>query len=389
MSTLHRSAFTRPALLAALDPALLRAFLAPHAAFFAARGVPLDPAPDADALAAVFMEPGPDTPPGLVEALHCIKELSAPATADALIAEAARLGLTLPPAATLPEIAMRLWLADPAAVITLHAKHSMLRVRSFEYYSSVGDDPEPPRPAADTLAALARDLDHWLTQKGRGAGARVYAHPRRGEIWFLVRRGDLPRREIAIEAGTRRAMAFRPEKTDVVVYNQLTNELGVNAPSHALRDLYRTLFGYHFFGCYGQFGGAAKYSLEPLRDHGPRSLQTVDVPGIEHIRLGELQYTVSGIVPALHTVKADDVFACLTGGPGGIHPGWALKKATFRIRFTGQPRARSLTLKPPNVALYTRDSDATVAEQWLLRRAFIQPPRHYDARQPEFRFAVP
>lgn len=169
-------------------------------------------------------------------------------------------------------------------------------------------------------------------------------------------------------------MAFRPEKTDVVVYNQLTNELGVNAPSHALRDLYRTLFGYHFFGCYGQFGGAAKYTLEPLRDHGPRSLQTVDVPGIEHIRLGELQYTVSGIVPALHTVKADDVFACLAGRPGGIHPGWALKKATFRIRFTGQPRARPLTLKPPNVALYTRDSDATVAEQWLLRRAFIQPP---------------
>lgn len=153
MSTLHRSAFTRPALLAALDPALLRAFLAPHAAFFAARGVALDPAPDPAALVGVFMEPGPDTPPGLVEALHCIKELSAPATADALIAEAARLGLTLPPAATQPEIAMRLWLADPAAVITLHAKHSMLRVRSFEYYSSVGDDPEPPRPAADTLAA--------------------------------------------------------------------------------------------------------------------------------------------------------------------------------------------------------------------------------------------
>ncbi|MCC5805687.1 MAG: hypothetical protein JJU00_05090, partial [Opitutales bacterium] len=233
MSTLHRSAFSRPALLAALDPALLRAFLAPHAAFFTARGVALDPAPDPAALAAVFMEPGPDTPPDLINALFCVKELSVPATADALIAEAARLRLTLPPAATQPEIAMRLWLADPAAVITLHAKHSMLRVRSFEYFSSVGDDNEPPEPSAGILSALARDLDHWLTQKGRGAGSRVHAHPRRDEIWFLIRRGDLPRREVAIENGTRRAMAFRPEKTDVIVYNQTTCELGVNAPTRA------------------------------------------------------------------------------------------------------------------------------------------------------------
>lgn len=159
--------------------------------------------------------------------------------------------------------------------------------------------------------------------------------------------------------------------------------------TRALRDLYRKLFGYHFFGCYGQFGGVGKYTLEPLRDHGPQCLNTVDVPGIESVRLGELQYALSGIVPVLCSLKADDVFACLAGTPGGIRRDWALKKATFRIRFTGQPRPRSLTLKPPNVALYTRDSDASVVDQWLQRRAFILPPQRYDARQAEFRFTMP
>jgi hypothetical protein len=371
MASLHTSAFTRPALLERVEPALLQRFLRPHRSFLAARGFSLETTPDLDALAGILMDPGPDCPRTLLDALFCIGEMSLPAAADALQNRAERSGVVLKDEETPLELALRVWMTDPEALLNAHAERAMLKVRSFQYFSSLEED-EPPLPTEGALSALERSLDIWFEAKGRGRGTRVHAYPRGSEIWFLVRRGDLFRREVALEAGERRTLGFRPEKYDVVVFNQLTNELGINAKTPAIRDCYRKQFGFHLFGRDNQFGGAEKYTLEPLRELGEQALNVLDVPGIRWVRLTELRYLKDGPEPAVMTCASEDVFAHMRSTGGPIQPEWMLKRATFKVRFDDNPTPRSVTVKPSNVALYSRDADATAVEEWLTRRGFIQ-----------------
>lgn len=134
----------------------------------------------------------------------------------------------------------------------------------------------------------------------------------------------------------------------------------------------RKQFGFHLFGRDNQFGGAEKYTLEPLRELGEQALNVLDVPGIQWVRLTELRYLKNGPEPAVMTCASEDVFAHMRSTGGPIQPEWVLKRATFKVRFDDNPIPRSVTVKPSNVALYSRDADATAVEEWLTRRGFIQ-----------------
>jgi len=41
------------------------------------------------------------------------------------------------------------------------------------------------------------------------------------------------------------------------------------------------------------------------------------------------------------------------------------------VKFTDSKTARTVTIRPSNIAQYTRDSDAAVVEDWLTKRGFI------------------
>ena len=43
----------------------------------------------------------------------------------------------------------------------------------------------------------------------------------------------------------------------------------------------------------------------------------------------------------------------------------------FQVKFADWKRPRSVTIRPSNIAHYTRDDDAELIEQWLRRRGFI------------------
>ena len=66
-----------------------------------------------------------------------------------------------------------------------------------------------------------------------------------------------------------------------------------------------------------------------------------------------------------------DVFAAMRdrgNRPIPAFPG--LVRAVFHVKFRSAPRPRSVSIKPPNVALYDRDQDAGLVEEWLRRRGF-------------------
>jgi hypothetical protein len=387
MTTLYTSTFTRPHTLTQIDSALLRAFLDRYAGFLSDRGIQLLDDLDMAQLSRVLLNPGPDTPRNLIDALFVIKEMSVLSARASLADEAQRLGISVNGDTSQPEIALRVWMADPEALQEKHTELAMLRVRSFEYYSAV-DEEEASFPTDQTLESMERALGIYFDAKGRGLGTQVHVYPRGHEIWFLIRRGDLFRREATRDNGESGSIGFRPEKCDVVVFNQLTNELGINASTEAIRNEYRKQFGFYLFGRDNYFGGASKYSLEPLRELGEHSLNVADVPGIQWIRLTELHFTVSKIVDELNVRKAANLFENFRYEEFGIASAWRLNRATFKVRFDDNPIPRSVTIKPANVALYSRDGDATVVEEWLMRRGFIEQGQVYGSNQAEFRFSM-
>ncbi len=73
------------------------------------------------------------------------------------------------------------------------------------------------------------------------------------------------------------------------------------------------------------------------------------------------------------THKAKDLFAAWAAHERSVPKG-RLVKASFLVRFTGQKTARSVTIRPSNIASYTRNEDATLVEQWLALRGFVKTP---------------
>lgn len=387
MATLYASTFTRRQTLSHIEPTLLHGFLKEFSEYLKKRGILLNDDLDIAALSQVLMEPGPDTPRGLIDALFCIKEMSIPSAEHALLDEAEDLGIQTNGEITLAEVALGIWIRDRDALLRRHAELAMLKVRSFEYFSSAEEE-DATLPDDQNLQSLERSLDIFFANNGHGSGVRVHVYPRGHEMWFLIRRGDLYRREATLENGQSGSIAFRPEKYDLVIFNQMTHELGINGKNEKVRNEYRKQFGYYLFGRDNQFAGVSKYSLEPLREQGIQSLNVIDAPGIQWVKLTDLQYTVRVIAEELRSCKAPNLFEHFQYKNFAIPSDWELKRATFKVRFEDNPTPRSVTIKPPNVALYSRDEDTAVVEEWLIRRGFIFQGQVDGSEQSELRIPM-
>ncbi len=71
--------------------------------------------------------------------------------------------------------------------------------------------------------------------KKRGVGCRVIRTDLEGEIRFLVQHGQLCKREPSCKGPQSTCTFFRPEKTDLVIYDALNNELRIRATRAARR----------------------------------------------------------------------------------------------------------------------------------------------------------
>ena len=69
--------------------------------------------------------------------------------------------------------------------------------------------------------------------------------------------------------------------------------------------------------------------------------------------------------------KANDVFAAYAGRGRAMPQKARIIRASCQVKFTDSKTARTVTIRPSNIAQYTRDSDAAVVEDWLTKRGFI------------------
>lgn len=381
MKSFNPKCFSSIAALRSISSQLLRDFLRPHRRYFLSRGIVLPSGQIADefdygGLTNVLMNPDGETPDDLIDALHIVNEMCEPEANADLVDRARDRGIELPATEdlTAADIAIHIWLRDRQVVEQVHAELHIGAARTYEHFQSKGDRRRVlPRPTAQQMTRLEADLDEWFAHRKRGRGTRILVVKRADGTWFLIRHGDGLKREECLDAVGTRSVCFRPCKYDLVVYHPAAGELRVNCRTRGEKELYRRQFGKHFFGDEEHFPGEAKYTLEPIREMGEDCLACGHVPGIEWIRLCEYSILYPGAQWEKVTRRAEDIFARLRATEREFPAGGTLIKACFKVKFVSCKSPRSVTIRPSNVAQYTRDGDESLIEQWLLARGFIRP----------------
>ncbi len=380
MATYNLRRFSDADALKRVSPQHLLELLLPHKDFFAGRGVilPATAGPDNidyDGLVRVFMSPEMDTPKSLGDALFFINEMATSECASELLEELQSRGVTFDgqPDPTPSDIAVRTWLLNREFMERKHAEQFLTSHRNFEYFQTESAKaPAFKAPTKKQLQDLEQDLDDWFESKKRGRGARVFFFRKPDGIWFMVRHGELFKREGSINAGKSESVFYRPEKHDVLAYDPVHGEIRIHAGSARETELYRTKFGLHLFGNEEFFPGTSKYTLEPLKKDGPAAMVCSDVDGMEWIRLKEIRFNWGGPHSEIETRSADDLFAAWAErNKQGIHPKSRIVRASFLVKFVDSKTPRTVTIRPSNIAKYTRDDDAAVLEDFLRKRGFM------------------
>jgi hypothetical protein len=364
-------------------------------------------------LAAFFLRPE-RLPAGMMDELLAIEEMC---TAEGLArlqraAEWPRLEGQLRPDSTVEDIAMQIWLLAPEVLAREHNVLRFRRLMSFEHaahsqklcrplcralcralcrsdLSDLSDpadssgqtdkvddkvDDEVTGPDHLTIVNLTAALDRWFAFHARGAETtRVEVYPLDGELWFLIRHGDLCKRVARVERQRTDTVHFRPERDDVVVVAPRLNEMRVNARTKAERDLYVREFGRHLCGDENYFSERRPYTLEPLRELGRDAVDADGLEGIERIRLCRLAVRFENSVNESIVREADDLFSCATVSPfqaGPIPAQGLLERALFEVQFTGSIKSHSVEIRVPNTLKLSRRCDPEAVRNWLWARGF-------------------
>lgn len=378
MGAFNPRKFTDPDRLRSLDPARLRAFLAPWRDYLAKRGFEFaedEGEIDYPALANVLLTPNHSTPRGMVDALYYVHETAAAEDMDELIAAARRKGVPLndDPAATPADVAIDVWLAAPDLLQERHSEAVARKQQNFEYFAPKHGGKRPFPEISDTLRLkMETELDNWFEGHRRGRGCRIFVFRHSPMVWILVRHGLPMRREAGHQDDGRATTEFyRPQQHDVLIYDERNGEIGVHANTKGERKLYLKTFGLFLFRNEDHFPPAAKFTLDPLAEDGADALNVEDIDGISAVRLVECRRYWGGAFKEVETRKAENIFAALAARDAPGLSGGRLVGATFKIRFEGSEKERSVTIRPPGIARYERNEDSELVERWLRNRGFI------------------
>lgn len=379
MATFRLRRFASTHILRAIRPNRLQAFLHPYREYLSGRGLALPSGPlelsDFEALVRLFMSPDVDTPPELIDALFLVDEMSTEGGADELVQSAteARVPIAVGAEDTPADVAVEVWLRAPQILERRHAEQFLVRARSFEYFQAdASDDRKFQVPGADHLGELERMLGGCFQARHRSGNCRVFAFDRGDEVWFMVRHGELFKREEALTSGPDPvSVAYRPIKYDVLVLDPQHGEIRMNAQTKWQKDAYLSEFGRVLFGDPEHFPNKTKYTLEPLRRDGAACVVCNDIEGLEWVRLREVHLSFGGPHGEYEIRKANDLFAAMTASGRSLPSGARLARAVFSVKYIDAKRPRVMSVRPPNVAQYERDEDSVRMEQWLARRGFL------------------
>ncbi len=368
--------FGRLDILRTIDAANLGELFSQYREYFEARGCPL-PArgeePDYRALSKVLLASDEETPPELIEALHVIGSVGVPERIDDLLEVASLNGVDAGDGGITPiDLALRIWLRAPKALQRLGRDDLFQKKLKFEHFPAA--NPEAPVQADvldKDLAPLEAELDLWFQNHKRGPGCNIGRNIPGGEARFAVDHGLPCKRERERKGRESSALVYRPEKTDIVVYDLVSNELRVHASTVGEIRLYVSAFGKHLFGDEGRFQFSQKYTLDPLKERGRDALNCRGVDGLEWIKLREIQFDWGGAFKHIETDRGADLFLAFAVRGMAIPQEPVIRKAVFEVKLAGIDKPRLVSIKPPNTATFGRGEAVALIEQWLREQGFV------------------
>ncbi len=380
MATINFRQFTQPGILMAIAPDRLVSLFFPYREYFNRRGFffpgersgPINYAK----LSAILVDPDDQVPSDLVDALYFITEMAHTKIADGLMAAAksAHPDMTFTSLATAADIVVQVWLKDPDLVAKRHAASLINKPKSFEYHISRNPRPRTlAMPTPETIQTMETAMDDWFEQNRRGRNCRIITADHGDRISFLIRHGKPMQRESSINnGGESGSICYRPEVFDVVVYDRLRDELGVRASgTKGEKRLYREVIGLHLFGDRNCFPGRQKFTLEPLAKDGTAALVCSDIDGLDQVTLTAFQKCLNDGLNGVDSHTSDDLFLTMAKQNRSMPPASDLTQAVFSLKFARFKRPRSLTIRLPNHAMYHRDDESVLIDQWLTKRGFI------------------
>lgn len=372
-------------LLAAVSPAVLYRFMKKYSEYFESEKVMPSSAReiDHDRLSLVFATPNEAMPPRLMADLFYWDEVAEMGELEDLNEIAERHGIKFGDEVTVEEAALLVRMNAPDDLEDLHAAyhaHGLLRrkKRFLSYFATVEKLPKWKKPTTQQLNRFAQDMDAWYESQKKGLGTRVSLVERDGAAWFIVRHGGTFKRENAVKNGQPDVVFYRPEAYDLLIYYHADGELAIYNESNGKRErrAYCERLGKCLFknATFFEQQDAAKFTLEPLREHGRDAMDCSEIPGLKAARLTYFRYQFGGANNHCVTHKAEDVFTGLENIGEEIPEGALLVcmgvKLTPDNDIEGE---RTVKLYWPNVSVYDHERDAELAHRFLAEQGFILP----------------
>ena len=157
----------------------------------------------------------------------------------------------------------------------------------------------------------------------------------------------------------------------MLVYNSVLGELRINCCGIREQREFREAFGVHLMGDDTIFSGDAKYTLAPIVLDGENCLACGDIPGFKSVTLKEVEFLFRGKPSQRITRKSEDIFALVKAGYFKWPEPETLTRAVFEVAFAESKKTRRVTIAGANRAMYGRDDDSVIVEQWLKARGFV------------------
>ena len=391
--------FAKPSVLGSIDPSLLCQLLEPHREWLGRSEVSIaDPATlNVDSLSLLIMT-GAGLPDELVELVCLIDDLATDHMFDRVLSCARDSGVRIDDDVTSHDLAVRVMLVNPEALIDLRTERTSLRPKKYERYMAVTEKiPTPRKRTRERIAALEKDLDEDFINRFRQRSvgvAKVHDFDEPHGFRLMIRRGDTRRNQLVIDDNDEsktKPLLHRPELYDVVRYDNRHGDLLVNAKCKSDIRAYCLMVGKHLFDdrfAFDPMMAPRRYTLDPIRDNGPACLSCAHIDGLDEARLTLLRMEPPGYDSTPFTIGPGDVFHALHLIGGAIDPSAELTRAVMRFRLRGQRRERSVTLAPPITATYERDDAAEVIEQFIEHAGFLLPREESLRGAPETLFSM-
>ncbi|HMO51220.1 MAG TPA: hypothetical protein PKA21_08850 [Kiritimatiellia bacterium] len=316
-------------------------------------------------------------PDELHDALATIRDMDREVGHNLIIEAAMAEGLPidLTQSLTRADCAILVWLHDPYLLKTLHLDVRLDQTKSYVHMSPTKAARPVPVPLESVRAAMEAAFDEVFLKRSRGRGSHISCHVRGGELWYVVAHGEPFKRDGRRVDDRSDSVFYRPEKIDVVVYNQEYGELRTNVTAKWQKNLYRDVFEHHLFEDKAGFKENPRYHLEPIRSKQKAILHATD-DAITSITLTSIDFEVDVTRNDYMSRSSSDVFASFEqdakADPAkGFPAEYPITGATFKVRFKNSKKERSVTIQPPNRARYIRDEDSAHVENWLREHEMI------------------